>query len=92
LFRRSDSVLVAGDAVTTMNLDSFWDTMLKRKKVCRPPVPATMNWEQARESVEHLAALRPFVIAAGHGAPVRNASAGLSLLATNFAVPQKAPL
>ncbi|MBV8902434.1 MAG: MBL fold metallo-hydrolase [Acidobacteriia bacterium] len=92
LFRRGDAVLMAGDAVTTMNLDSFWDTVLKRRKVCRPPVPATMNWKQARESVERLAALCPSLIAAGHGAPMHNASAELSFLAKNFAVPKTAVL
>jgi glyoxylase-like metal-dependent hydrolase (beta-lactamase superfamily II) len=73
-FRRSDGVLLAGDAVTTMNLDSMLDTLLQRKKVCRPPVPATMNWKDARRSVELLAGLRPSLIAAGHGVPMRAAA------------------
>lgn len=86
-FRRSDAVLLAGDAVTTMNLDSFWDTMTKRRQVCRPPVPATSNWKNARLSVELLASLRPSLIAAGHGLPVRNAAAELSRLAATFVTP-----
>src|SRR5262249_29570778 len=86
-FRRSDSALIAGDAVTTMNLDSFWGTIRKRKEVCRPPVPATMNWKDARRSVERLAGLSPAWIAAGHGAPMRAAAGDLCRLAENFAVP-----
>jgi glyoxylase-like metal-dependent hydrolase (beta-lactamase superfamily II) len=88
-FRRSDRVLLAGDAVTTMNLDSFWDTVARRKRVCRPPVPATSNWKNARRSVELLASLRPSLIAAGHGLPImRDAAEQLSHLAANFPTPE----
>ena len=87
-FRRSDAVLLAGDAVTTMNLDSFIDTVTRRRKVCRPPVPATLNWEDARRSVKLLASLRPSLIGAGHGLPVNNAADALSHLAENFRRPE----
>jgi glyoxylase-like metal-dependent hydrolase (beta-lactamase superfamily II) len=87
-FRRSDGVLLAGDAVTTMNLDSFWDTVARRKQMCRPPVPATSNWKDARRSVELLARLRPSLIAAGHGVPMRDAAGELSRLAENFRSPE----
>ena len=86
-FRRRDGTLLAGDAVTTMNLDSFWGTVAKRKKVCRPPTPATMDWGGARRSVELLARLRPHVIGAGHGAPMRDAADELTALAENFPNP-----
>jgi glyoxylase-like metal-dependent hydrolase (beta-lactamase superfamily II) len=86
-FRRADRVLIAGDAVTTMDLDSFWGTIAKRRKVCRPPVPATSDWKSARRSVELLAGLRPSWIAAGHGAPMRDAAEELARLAANFVVP-----
>ena len=88
-FRRSDRVLIAGDAVTTMNLDSMFDTLFRRKQVCRPPTPATSDWESARESVELLATLRPSVIAAGHGQPMHFASEQLTRLAKNFPIPKK---
>src|SRR5215471_12341537 len=83
-FRRSDGVLVAGDAVTTMDLDSFVGTIARRRQVCRPPVPATTNWQAARRTVELLATLRPSVIAAGHGLPVTDAADALARLAKNF--------
>jgi len=86
-FRRRDAALLAGDALTTMNLDSFLDTVARRKQVCRPPVPATSNWENARRSVALLASLRPSLIAAGHGIPMRNAADELSRLAENFVSP-----
>jgi len=86
-FRRGDGALLAGDAVTTMNLDSFVDTIARRRRVCRPPVPATSNWNDARRSVELLAALRPSLIAAGHGLPMCGAADELSRLAGNFPLP-----
>ncbi len=87
LMRRSDRALLAGDAVTTMNLDSFFDTIAKRKQVCRPPTPATSDWKSARRSVELLATFRPSLIAAGHGDPMQNAADQLLRLAENFKSP-----
>jgi len=86
-FRPGDGVLLAGDAVTTMDLDSFAGTLLKRRELCRPPVPATMDWQRARQSVELLAQLRPRVVAAGHGAPMENAADALERLADRFPIP-----
>ena len=86
-YRPSDGVLLAGDALTTMDLDSFWGTLAKRPKVCRPPVPATIDWLQARDSVRLLAALRPTWIAAGHGRPMRGAAEDLERLADDFVIP-----
>jgi len=87
-FRRGDAALLAGDAVTTMNLDSFFDTVARRKQVCRPPVPATSDWKNARRSVAVLASLRPSLLAAGHGVPMRDAADELALLAENFLSPE----
>jgi glyoxylase-like metal-dependent hydrolase (beta-lactamase superfamily II) len=87
-FRPRDRVLLAGDAVTTMDLDSFFATLTKRKQVCRPPVPATTDWQQARRSVQALAALRPSMIAAGHGQPMHDASGELARLAAHFPIPE----
>jgi glyoxylase-like metal-dependent hydrolase (beta-lactamase superfamily II) len=86
-FRPEGAVLLAGDAVTTMDLDSFWATVTKRKQVCRPPVPATADWLSARESVQRLARLRPSVIAAGHGSPVLEGAEELQQLAADFPIP-----
>jgi len=86
-FRQRDAVLLAGDAVTTMDLDSMVGTLLKQRKLCRPPLPATMDWGQARRSVELLAALRPRVVAAGHGEPMRDTAEELQRLAERFPIP-----
>jgi glyoxylase-like metal-dependent hydrolase (beta-lactamase superfamily II) len=87
LYRQSDGVRLAGDALTTMNRDNFFETAIKRQEVCRPPVPATTDWAQARQSVQLLAGLKPRVIGAGHGRPMSGAAGQLQKLADNFSVP-----
>ncbi len=87
-FRPSDGVLLAGDALTTMNIDSIAGMLTKRKQVCRPPAPATTDWPEARRSVHVLADLRPRVIAAGHGVPMSGAANELRELADHFPIPK----
>jgi glyoxylase-like metal-dependent hydrolase (beta-lactamase superfamily II) len=86
-FRQSDGVLLAGDALTTMNVDNAWDVITKRQQVCRPPTPATTDWQAARRSVQLLASLRPKLIAAGHGVPMKGAADQLQELADRFPFP-----
>lgn len=70
LFRESDRVLLTGDALLTVDMDS-WSALLSRKReLARPPTPFTIDWDAARASLRKLARLRPNVIAAGHGAPM----------------------
>lgn len=87
-FRRSDGVLLTGDAVITMNVDTFAGMIGKRKQLCRPPAPATTDWPQARKSVHLLAELRPRVIASGHGFPMSDAAQELRELADHFPIPE----
>ena len=88
LFRESDKTLLAGDALTTMNLESWTSQITEEKEFCRPPAPFTTDWEAARKSVETLAALEPEVVAAGHGQPItENAAARLKEFARNFQKP-----
>lgn len=86
-FRRSDGGLLAGDAFATVNMDNLFTLAVKKREVYRPAVPATTNWQQARESVQKLAHLRPSVIGAGYGAPMTGAARELEQLAANFPVP-----
>jgi glyoxylase-like metal-dependent hydrolase (beta-lactamase superfamily II) len=86
-FRPDGGVLLAGDALTTMNLDRFWGAVTRRRQVCGPPVPATTDWEKALRSLRLLAGLRPRTIAAAHGAPMFNAAAELERLAATFRIP-----
>lgn len=88
LFRRSDGVLLAGDAFATVNMDNLLNLLTKKPQVYRPPVPATTDWQKAYASVQSLAKLRPKVIGAGHGSPMTNAADELESLAADFQVPE----
>ena len=78
LWRETDRVVLAGDALATMNQESWATTVTMPQELRWPPIPLTTDWDAATESVERLAALRPYAVAAGHGLPmVGNHVAGL---------------
>ncbi len=89
LWRERDAVLIAGDAIGTMNADTGRGVFGK-PVVSPPPMPVTTDWYAARKSVETLAALKPKIIACGHGEPMDGAVATTQLqyLADTFRVPQ----
>jgi glyoxylase-like metal-dependent hydrolase (beta-lactamase superfamily II) len=58
-FRKSDDVLITGDAILTVNINSLWDFLLNRHRVSGPPFISTWNWQKAKKSVAVLAALEP---------------------------------
>jgi glyoxylase-like metal-dependent hydrolase (beta-lactamase superfamily II) len=89
-FRSEDSVLIAGDAFCTVNQNSMVDTLQQRQIVSIPPPYYTCDWQAAERSVRQLAELRPKVLAAGHGIPMRGAAATTQLraLANNFPIPE----
>jgi glyoxylase-like metal-dependent hydrolase (beta-lactamase superfamily II) len=70
LFRSSDRVLLAGDAFTTVNMDSWTGLVSGRQQLSPPPRPFTIDWEAARSSLKELAHLRPNVAGSGHGIPI----------------------
>lgn len=78
-FRKSDGVLIAGDAILTVNLNSLWDLLLNRHRISGPPYISTWNWQIAKESVAELAALEPCVLACGHGMPMRGSGTAYEL-------------
>lgn len=90
-FRPADATLLAGDALSTVNLDSLTSCTLGLQKVCGPPAPSTPDWPKARVSVEFLAELHPSLIACGHGVPMSGGKAVVQLaeLATDFPVPAR---
>jgi len=74
-FRTSDRVLIAGDALLTVELNSFWGFVLwglrlNKQRVSGPPWYATWSWLAAKESVAALAELEPRVLASGHSVPM----------------------
>ncbi len=86
-YRESDGVLLAGDAIATVNGDSLLSSLRHKQQVCRPGTPTTTDWPQARASVIKLAALRPGLLAAGHGVPMLNSKSQLQQLADHFTFP-----
>jgi glyoxylase-like metal-dependent hydrolase (beta-lactamase superfamily II) len=66
-FRESDGVAIVGDAVLTAPL---FGLLTFRQKITPPPRISTWDWRRAKRSVATLAALRPRVLAAGHGVPM----------------------
>ncbi|HLG94972.1 MAG TPA: MBL fold metallo-hydrolase [Bryobacteraceae bacterium] len=89
-FRRSDGTLLAGDAFTTVNLNSFFASATGLPRVCGPPATATYDWTAAGESVSRLASLQPLTLACGHGRPMSGGEAvrQLAELAVNFHKPR----
>ena len=71
LFRTSDRVLVAGDAVTTTRQESVFAVVTQKQELNGPPAYFTIDWDKARASAVSLASLQPTVVATGHGTPMR---------------------
>lgn len=91
LWRESDRMLIAGDALSTMNLDSWVSQITEKQEFCNPAAPFTTDWQAARRSVELLADLEPKVVGAGHGRPITDADTAQQLkeFARNFQPPPK---
>jgi glyoxylase-like metal-dependent hydrolase (beta-lactamase superfamily II) len=67
LYREADRVLLAADAFATMNLDSWFAYLTRKRELSRPSPPFTFDWVTTHRSIAKLAALEPKVLAAGHG-------------------------
>lgn len=88
LFRESDRTLLAGDALATMNQDSWISMLTEKKEFSCPPPPFTTDWRAAGRSIEILAELAPEVVAAGHGHPIKeNTAERLREFSRNFTKP-----
>ena len=93
LWREADRALIVGDAFITTAQESAYAVVTQRPEMHGPPMYYTQNWQQARTSVERLAALEPELAVTGHGPAMRGAEmrATLLLLARDFdrlAVPE----
>lgn len=94
LWRAADRALIAGDAFITTKQESALAVATQRIEMHGPPMYFTPDWQQARRSVERLAALEPEFVITGHGRPVMGAALrqALHTLARNFdqlAVPRQ---
>lgn len=86
LFRESDRALLVGDAFCTCNQESFLAAASYKPELHGPPAYYTPDWDQARASVQKLAALRPAILAPGHGMPMagEEVEQALRTLAADF--------
>lgn len=76
LYRPADNTLLAGDAFCTTKPESFFDAAVAQPpELNGPPSYFTSDFAAAANSIRRLAALRPRVVAPGHGKPL----AGLDL-------------
>jgi glyoxylase-like metal-dependent hydrolase (beta-lactamase superfamily II) len=95
-YRTTDGVLITGDAIVTVNLNSFggflgWAFHIKKQKMAGPPRYSTWNWQTAKKSAALLAELEPNFVAPGHGEPLtgKETSPQLRVFARHFAGPTK---
>jgi glyoxylase-like metal-dependent hydrolase (beta-lactamase superfamily II) len=78
-FRPSDRVLITGDAVVTMRVNSIEGLVLQRDGLSGPPWYTSWNWRMAKASVVTLARHEPLVLAGGHGTPMTGAGTAAAL-------------
>lgn len=69
-FRAGDRVLVTGDALLTVDINSVWGIVRRRPKLCEGPWYTAWDRRLGIESAAALRALEPRVVAPGHGAPM----------------------
>ena len=86
LFRATDRLLVAGDAVATTDQASIYSSLAQPRELSGPPAYFTIDWDKAERSASLLASLRPAVLATGHGEPMSNLTlaADFAALARDF--------
>jgi glyoxylase-like metal-dependent hydrolase (beta-lactamase superfamily II) len=71
LFRASDRLLIAGDAVVTTRQESVFAVAMQKEELNGPPAYFTIDWDAAHRSVSTLASLKPVTITTGHGPTMR---------------------
>ncbi|MDF2441494.1 MAG: hypothetical protein JWN98_2478 [Abditibacteriota bacterium] len=86
LFREEDRTLVAGDAFATEDMDSWLGMMTMAPKIARSGAPFNCDWGATRQSVRHLAALKPYAVGAGHGQPLNHEYEALAHELADFAL------
>jgi len=86
LWRASDKTLIAGDAFITTNQESAYAVATQLEALHGPPMYFTPDWQNAKTSVERLAALEPELAVTGHGRAMRgeNMRSALHTLARDF--------
>ena len=89
-FHREDRILLAGDAVATVDMDSYVALATNRQDIATGGAPFICDWTEYRRSLDRLVDLEPVTLACGHGIPLQGtAVAGnLGAFARRFAPPK----
>ena len=89
LFRAEDRTLLAGDAVVTMNMDSWVEMVAKQRELSTGGSPFISDWNEYGASLQTLATLEPETLGAGHGYPMsgHELSGDLERFARHFSAP-----
>ncbi len=82
-FRARDRVLVSGDAILTLEVNSWPGLLRGRQGISAPPWYTTWDREAAAASIARIADLEPAALAAGHGLPL--AGPGTAVAIQGFA-------
>lgn len=69
-FRDADRALLAGDAVATLNMESYLELAIKQQEVSTGGAPFICDWEKYAASLRTIADLEPTTLACGHGIPM----------------------
>lgn len=69
-WRSSDGVLITGDAVVTVKMNSIRGILFGVPDLSGPPWFTTWNWKLSMDSAVRLAELGPRLLAPGHGPPL----------------------
>ncbi len=67
LYREQDGCLIAGDAFVTTDQRKASAVASQRREMHGPPPYFTPDWKSSAASVKALAALKPAILATGHG-------------------------
>jgi glyoxylase-like metal-dependent hydrolase (beta-lactamase superfamily II) len=80
LAREEDGLVITGDALCTVGLNSPVDLVRPRPRLGYPPWITTWDWATAKASAAAIAGRRPQVIAPGHGTPMGRGTAAVQAL------------
>ena len=89
-FHQVDRVLLAGDAVATVDMDSYVALATQRQDIATGGAPFICDWKQYARSLWRLADLEPVVLACGHGIPLKGGEVAgdLGIFARHFSPPK----
>jgi glyoxylase-like metal-dependent hydrolase (beta-lactamase superfamily II) len=68
--RGRDRVIISGDALVTLAVNSWSGVLRQRQGLSGPPWYTTWDQDAARASIAAIADLEPSVLAGGHGLPL----------------------